>query len=72
MLKYALLLLAAVTLSGCYTTGYQSAAAGGTAPALKDVRVQLDDGRIQTYATDYDLRRGDRVQVLADGKVAPL
>jgi hypothetical protein len=72
MAKYAVLLLAAATLSGCYTTDYRSASAGGTAPAAKDVRVQLDDGRVQTFATDYGLRRGDRVQVLANGKVAPL
>ena len=38
-----------------------------------DVNVQMDrDNSIQKFATDYDLREGDRVRVQADGKVAPL
>jgi len=37
------------------------------------VRVQMDqDGSVRTYSTDFNLREGDRVQVQADGKVAPL
>ena len=41
--------------------------------ATHDVQVQMDaDKSIRTYATDYRLRNGDRVQVQADGKVGPL
>lgn len=75
MAKYLVMIAAALALSGCYTTRYDSASAGGTTPAsgVKEARVQMDrDGRVETYATDYDLRRGDRVQVLANGKVGPL
>jgi hypothetical protein len=70
MAKYAALLIA-VALAGC-TTYDRTAARGGTAPT-HDVNVQMDrDGSIRTYATDFNLREGDRVQVLADGKVGPL
>ena len=51
---------------------HSTAARGGTA-GTHDVNVQMDrDGSIRTYATDFNLREGDRVQVLADGKVGPL
>ncbi|TMH66872.1 MAG: hypothetical protein E6H57_12845 [Betaproteobacteria bacterium] len=71
MAKYAALLIA-VALAGC-TTYDRTAARGGTAPGTHDVNVQMDrDGSVRTYATDFNLREGDRVQVLADGKVGPL
>ncbi len=71
MAKYAALLILAAALVGC-TTYEQRSAAGGTA-ATHDVQVQMDrDGSVRTYATDFNLREGDRVQVLADGKVGPL
>jgi hypothetical protein len=74
--KYVLLAIAAASLAGCYTNPpYQSAAAGGTAPAATgthDVRVNFDNGVTRDVATDYDLRRGDRVIMLSNGKVAPL
>jgi hypothetical protein len=71
MAKYAALLIA-VALAGC-TTYDRSASAGGTAPGTHDINVQMDrDGSIRTYATDFNLREGDRVQVTTDGKVAPL
>jgi hypothetical protein len=71
MAKYAALLIA-VALAGC-TTYEDRTAAGGTAPGTHDVNVQMDrDGSIRTYSTDFNLREGDRVQVLADGKVGPL
>ena len=70
MAKYAALLIA-VALAGC-TTYDRTAARGGTA-ATHDVNVQMDrDASIRTYPTDFNLREGDRVQVLADGKVGPL
>ena len=72
MAKYAALLIAAALAAGC-TTYEDRTAAGGTAPGTHDVNVQMDrDGSIRTYATDFNLREGDRVQVLADGKVGPL
>ncbi len=71
MAKYAALAILAAALGAC-TTYDRSASAGGTS-ATHDVRVQMDrDNSIQTYATDYNLRDGDRVRVQADGKVAPL
>ena len=71
MAKYAALLVA-VALAGCTTYEDRTAARGGTA-GTHDVDVQMDrDGAIRTYATDFNLREGDRVQVLADGKVGPL
>jgi hypothetical protein len=70
MAKYAALLIA-VALAGCTT--YDRSAAGGSSSSTHDVNVQMDrDGSIRTYATDFNLREGDRVQVLADGKVGPL
>jgi hypothetical protein len=70
MAKYAALLIA-VALAGCTT--YDRSAAGGSAPGTHEVNVQMDrDGSVRTYATDFNLREGDRVQVTADGKVAPL
>jgi hypothetical protein len=71
MAKYAALLILAAALAGC-TTYEQRSASGGTAPT-HDVQVQMDrDNSIRTFATDFNLREGDRVQVLADGKVGPL
>lgn len=72
MAKYVVLLVAAAALAGCQTTTYDGSAAGGTAPAATDVRVRLDSGVIQDFGTDYTLREGDRVVVLANGKIAPL
>lgn len=73
MAKYAALLIAAAALAAGCTTYDRTAARGGTAPATHDVSVQMDrDGSIRTYSTDFNLREGDRVQVLADGKVGPL
>ena len=73
MLKYALAPLAALTLAGCYTTQPErSAAAGGTAPAREVVRVQFDNGEIRDMPSDFDLKGGDRVELLTDGKVAPV
>jgi len=70
MAKYAALLIA-VALAGC-TTYDRTAARGGTT-GTHDVNVQMDrDGSIRSYATDFNLREGDRVQVLTDGKVGPL
>ncbi len=67
----ALVILAAALAAGCSTTN-RSAASGATM-ATHDVQVQMDaDNSIRTYGTDYRLRNGDRVQVLADGKVGPL
>jgi len=72
MAKYAALLVA-VALAGCTTYEDRTAARGGTASGTHDVDVQMDrDGSIRTFATDFNLREGDRVQVLADGKVGPL
>jgi hypothetical protein len=71
MAKYAALLILAAALAGC-STYEQRSAAGGTSPT-HDVQVQMDrDGAIRTFPTDFNLREGDRVQVLADGKVGPL
>jgi len=75
MPKYVLLALATFALAGCYTMEQQpqrSAAAGGTAPAREVVRVKLDNGEIRDLPSDYDLKAGDRVEVLTDGKVAPV
>lgn len=73
MLRYALLPFTALVLAGCYTTQPErSAAAGGTAPAREVVRVQLDNGEIRDLPSDYDLKAGDRVELLTDGKVAPV
>lgn len=70
----ALVILAAVAAlaSGCAST--RSAAGGSSAKtSTHEVQVQMDaDGSIRNYNTDYRLRNGDRVQVLADGKVGPL
>ena len=67
-----ILAAAAALASGCAST--RSAAGGSSATmATHDVQVQMDrDGSIRNYQTDYRLRNGDRVQVLADGKVGPL
>ena len=71
MAKYLVLVIAAVAMAGC-TTYERRSAAGGTA-ATHEVSVQMDqDGSVRTYSTDFNLREGDRVQVQADGKVAPL
>jgi len=67
----ALVILAAALAAGCSTTD-RSAASGATM-ATHDVQVQMDkDNSVRTFATDYRLRNGDRVQVLQDGKVGPL
>jgi len=67
-----ILAAAAALASGCAST--RSAAGGSSATmATHDVQVQMDkDSSIRTFPTDYRLRNGDRVQVLADGKVGPL
>ena len=75
--KYIAIAIAAASLTGCYTTSpsERSAVAGGTAPATTgthDVRVAFDNGVTKNVATDYDLRRGDRVIMLSNGKVGPL
>ena len=76
MAKYALLVLCAATLGGCagnpYTTE-RSASAGGSAPGTMMVRVRPDDGTAdRSFPTNYpDFRPGDRVSILADGKVIP-
>ena len=67
----ALVTLAAALAAGCSSTN-RSAASGSTM-ATHDVQVQMDkDNTIHTFATDYRLRNGDRVQVQPDGKVGPL
>jgi hypothetical protein len=67
----ALVILAAALAAGCSSTN-RSAASGSTM-ATHDVQVQMDkDNSIRTFATDYRLRNGDRVQVMQDGKVGPL
>ena len=67
----ALVIFAAALAAGCSTT--DRSAASGSTMATHDVQVQMDaDNSIRTYATDYRLRNGDRVQVLQDGKVGPL
>lgn len=78
--KYLVFAIAALGLAACQSTApYNSAAAGGTAPATTtatsgthDVRVNFDNGVTRDVATDYDLRRGDRVIMLSNGKVGPL
>jgi len=71
MAKYAALLIAAALAAGCTT--YDNTAARGGTTGTHDVNVQMDrDGSIRSYATDFNLREGDRVQVLTDGKVGPL
>ena len=78
MSRFSVLLLSALslTLAGClspYESSETSAAAGGSAPGPMRVRVNLDDGSpTKTLPTDYpDFRPGDRVNILADGKVVP-
>lgn len=72
--KYVVIALAALSLTGCYTTAPErSAAAGGTATtATHDVRVAFDTGQTLDVPTDYNLRQGDRVIMLSNGKVGPL
>jgi len=74
--KYAALAILAASLAGCYTTpANDSAAAGGTAATTSgthDVRVAFDNGVEKNVATDYNLRQGDRVIMLTNGKVGPL
>ena len=77
MLRYAALLCVLAAGSGCmnpYVQREQSAAAGGTAPAPYQVRVNPDGGGpTETLPTDYpDFRPGDRVRILASGKVVPM
>ncbi|HYR37385.1 MAG TPA: hypothetical protein VEQ87_24060 [Burkholderiales bacterium] len=70
--KYAALLIVAAALAGC-TTYDRTSAAGGSAPAANAVDVKMDsDGSVRRYATDFNLREGDRVRVTPEGKVAPL
>jgi hypothetical protein len=77
--KYVALAIVAASLAGCYTTpAYEnSAAAGGTAPSTAvvgthDVRVAFNNGVTRNVPTDYNLREGDRVIMLTNGKVGPL
>jgi hypothetical protein len=74
--KYVAFALVALGLAACQSTApYNSAAAGGTAaPAAgtHDVRVNFDNGVTSDVATDYNLRSGDRVIMLSNGKVGPL
>jgi len=71
--KYVALAIVALGLAACQSTApYNSAAAGGTAPAATgahDVRVSFDNGVTRDVSTDYDLRQGDRVIMLSNGKV---
>lgn len=75
--KYVAIAIAAASLTGCYTTpAYESsAAAGGTAPATvgtHEVRAAFNNGVTKNVLTDYNLREGDRVIMLSNGKVGPL
>jgi hypothetical protein len=75
--KYVAFAIVALGLAACQSTApYNSAAAGGTAaPAASgthDVRVNFDNGVTRDVATDYSLRKGDRVIMLSNGKVGPL
>jgi hypothetical protein len=74
--KYIVLAIAALGLAACQSTApYNSAAAGGTAATTTgthDVRVNFDNGVTRDVPTDYDLRSGDRVIMLSNGKVGPL
>lgn len=73
MVKYVALAIAAASLAGCYTTSpNDSAVAGGSAPATHNVGVRFDNGVERNVATDYNLRGGDRVIMLSNGKVGPL
>jgi hypothetical protein len=74
MAKYAALLIVAAAFAGCTTyERNDTTAAGSTAPASRAVDVKMDrDGSVQRFATDFNLRDGDRVRVQPDGKVAPL
>jgi hypothetical protein len=76
MAKYIAMAIAALGLAACQSTApYNSAAAGGTAPATTathDVRVAFDNGVTTDVPTDYELRGGDRVIMLSNGKVGPL
>jgi hypothetical protein len=73
-MKYVALAIAALSLAACQSTApYNSAAAGGSAPAgTHDVRVSFDNGVERNVATDYNLRQGDRVIMLSNGRVGPL
>ena len=77
MAKYALLVLCAATLGGCvgspYETTERSASAGGSAPGTMMVKVRPDDGTPdRSFPTNYpNFRPGDRVFILADGRVIP-
>ena len=74
--KYVFVAIAALSLAGCYTTApNDSAAAGGsaaTASNTHNVGVRFDTGVEKTVPTDYNLRQGDRVIMLSNGKVGPL
>jgi hypothetical protein len=74
--KYIALAIAALGLAACQSTApYNSGAAGGTAATTTgthDVRVNFDNGVTRDVPTDYDLRSGDRVIMLSNGKVGPL
>lgn len=72
MPKFAVLIVTAAALAaGCSSTN-QRAAAGGTAAQEKEVGVRWDDARESKHQTQFDLRVGDRVQLMSDGRVAPL
>ena len=74
--KYVALAIVALGLAACQSTApSNSAAAGGSAPVASgthDVRVNFDTGVTRDVSTDYDLRKGDRVIMLSNGKVGPL
>ena len=74
--KYVAIAIAAASLTGCYTTSpNDSAAAGGTAPAVvgtHEVTARFNNGITKNVLTDYNLREGDRVIMLSNGKVGPL
>ena len=74
MTRLGLLALVAA-LGGCnpYVQNDSSAAAGGSAPGSLLVRVNPDNGGMeQILPTDYpDFHPGDKVRILADGKVVP-
>jgi hypothetical protein len=70
-----LTLVAALGACSPYVQNDSSAAAGGSAPGSLLVRVNPDSApqEERTLPTDYpDFRPGDRVRILADGKVVPM
>lgn len=72
MTKLAALIVTVAALAAGCSNMNQRAVAGGTAAQEKEVGVRWDDARESKHQTQFDLRIGDRVQLMSDGRVAPL